>query len=331
MKRVAGWLACVLLCTGCATDPLPERDVTPPLPPALAAARDLRGPFRAAFCAREAACEDTLYRFGGEREAPRPPVADASRFRLLFVPGFLASCFPDIHSFGDVMVAARDEGFAVDFLDVEGRSGVAANARTLAQRIAALPADGRRYIIVGHSKGAVDALQMLVDEPAIAQRTVALIAVAGALQGSPLADRLDGLYGVTFGAFPFSACSKGEGTPVLDLQREARAAWWAVHGSALTVPVYSLVSVPEMTRLAPTLYTPFLALSRITRYNDGMLLASGQVAPAGALLGVMDADHLSIGIPRPTALPHVLWFSPVPFPRTAAILSAIDVVAAEAR
>lgn len=258
-------------------------------------------------------------------------MADATRFHLLFVPGFLASCFPEIHSFGDVIVAARSAGYAVDFLDVEGRSGVAANADALARRIAALPADDRRFIVVGHSKGAVDALQMLVDHPRIAQRTAALIAVAGALQGSPLADHLDGLYGVTFGAFPFSACSKGEGTPVLDLQRAARTAWWSAHGSGLTVPVYSLVSVPEMTRLAPTLYTSFLALSRISRYNDGMLLAEGQVAPGGALLGVVDADHLSIGIPRPETFPQVLWFSPVPFPRTAAILGAIDVVAAEAR
>jgi len=331
MMRRRAWLALALLCAGCATGPLPSRDETPPLPPELDAARDLRGPFRGAFCAREAACEDSLYRFAGEMTTPRPPAADPSRFHLLFVPGFLASCFPDIHSFGDVMDAARAAGFAVDFLDVEGRGGVAANARSLAQRIDALSDDGRRYLIVGHSKGAVDALQMLVDRPDIARRTTALIAVAGALQGSPLADRLDGLYGITFGAFPFSACGKGDGTPVLDLQRAARTEWWSAHGSALTVPVYSLVSVPEMTRLATTLYPTFLALSHLTRYNDGMLLASGQVAPNGALLGIVDADHLSIGIPRPDTFPHLLWFSPVPFPRTAAIMAAIDVVAADTK
>lgn len=331
MMRTRAWIALVLLCAGCATGPLPSRDETPPLPPGLDTARDLRGPFRAAFCARESACEESLYRFAGEVAAPRPPAADPSRFRLLFVPGFLASCFPDIHSFGDVMDAARAAGFAVDFLDVEGRGGVTANARSLAQRIDALPDDGRRYLIVGHSKGAVDSLQMLVDRPDIARRTTALIAVAGALQGSPLADRLDGLYGITFGVFPFSACSKGDGTPVLDLQRAARAEWWSAHESALTVPVYSLVSVPQMTRLATTLYPTFLALTHYTRYNDGMLLASGQVAPQGALLGVVDADHLSIGIPRPTTFPYVMWFSPVTFPRTAAIMAAIDVVAAEAR
>jgi len=97
------------------------------------------------------------------------------------------------------------------------------------------------------------------------------------------------------------------------------------------VPIYSLAAVPGMSRVAPTLYTAFLALSHLSRYNDGMLLARDMVAPAGALLGVVDADHLSIAIPRPAALPYALWFSPAPFPRAAVILAAIDVIAADAR
>ncbi|MFO1414137.1 MAG: hypothetical protein U1F10_09600 [Burkholderiales bacterium] len=331
MMRRGLVVAAALLCAACASDPLPSPDRAPRLPDELADARDLRGPFRAAFCAREANCDDALWRFAGEAPVPPPARADPARFHLLFVPGFLASCFPDIHTFGDVMQAAREQGYAVDYLEAAGRAGVAANARTLALAVAALPDDGRRLVFVAHSKGAVDVLQMLVDQPAIARRTTALVAVAGALQGSPLADRLDGLYGATFGAFPFRSCAKDDGTPVQDLQREARRRWWTEHGNRIGVPVYSLVSVPEATRLAPTLYPFFMTLTNYSRYNDGMLLAAGQVAPGGALLGVVDADHLSIGIPRPETFPQSLWFSPVPFPRTAAILAAIDVVAADAR
>jgi hypothetical protein len=146
-----GLAAAALLCAACATDPLPSRDVTPPLPTGLAGARDLRAPFRAAFCARESDCEASLYRFAGEAPAVRAPVADPARFRLLFVPGFLASCFPDIHTFGDVMTAARAQGFAVDYLDVEGRGGIAGNAQALAQKMAGLPDDGRHFILVAPS------------------------------------------------------------------------------------------------------------------------------------------------------------------------------------
>lgn len=333
MRGISALLLSVALLVGCASEPLPSASDAPPLPAALAAVRDLRGPFRAAFCGREAMpaaqCAETLYRFAGERESARPPPVDAARFRLLFVPGFLASCFPAIHTFGDVMRDAQAQGFAVDYLDAAGRSGVAANARELARQVDALPQDARRLVIVGHSKGAVDALQMLVDRPDIAQRTAALLSVAGALQGSPLADSLGGLYGITFGALPFTACTKGDGEPVVDLRPANRQMWWKAHGESLTVPIYALVSVPEMTRLATTLYTPFLMLAHDTRYNDGMLPAGAQVARPGALLGVVNADHLSVAIPRPDQLPYVLWFSPVPFPHTDAILAAIDVIAAD--
>jgi hypothetical protein len=334
-RRALAVGAVAAILAACATEPLPGDDAVPPLPVNLASVRDLRGLYRAALCQREAMgdaqCARTLYRFAGEPSAARPPAADASQFRLVFVPGFLASCFPGIHTFGDVMPAARAQGFAVDYVNVGGRSGVDHNAVELGHAIDQLPHDSRRLVIIGHSKGAVDVVALLAARPDIANRTAAVLSVAGAFMGSPLADHLDGLYRVTFGAVPFSACSKGPGDPVLDLQRAYRRAWWEQHGATVRVPVYSLVSVPEMTRLALPLYTPFLALLHLTRYNDGMLLARDEVVPSGALLGVVNADHLSIGIPRPDMLPYRLWFSPEPFPRTDVILAAIDVIAADAR
>jgi hypothetical protein len=323
----------VVALAGCASEPLPGPDLAPPMPEPLAAARDLRGAYRAALCQRDDmtgdACDRTLYRFAGEPTSPRPPTADAANYRLLLVPGFIASCFPEIRTFGDILPAAEAKGFAVDLLAAEGRNGVAANARLLGEQVDRLPADGRRLIFVGHSKGATDVLALLVERPDIASRTAAVLSLAGALHGSPLADRLDSLYRVTFGAFPFSACNRGEGDAVADMQRTARKTWWAQNGPRLAVPIYSLVTVPEFGRIAAPLYTPFLLLSGISRYNDGMLLARDQVAPGGALLGIVDSDHLSIAIPRPDVLPYMLWVSSAPFPRPQAVLAAIDVIAAD--
>ena len=95
----------------------------PPLPDGLADVRDLRAPFRAAFCARlqegTAACDESLRSFAGEGTAARPAPARPDDYRLLFVPGFLATCFPGIHSFADMIEAARGEGF----LDRYARGG----------------------------------------------------------------------------------------------------------------------------------------------------------------------------------------------------------------
>lgn len=330
--RVGACVLAALVAAGCASVP-PAGTGEAALPAGLAGAIDLRGPYRAALCSRadmsEAACGSALHRFAGERTSARPPAADPARFRLLFVPGFLASCFPAADSFADVVEAARAQGFAAQVLAAEGRNSVEANARLLAAQVDALPDDGRRIVFVGHSKGSVDALEVLVARPDVARRVAAVLAVGGALQGSPLADRLHGAYRATFGIFPFPACAWGEGDPVGDLTPERRRDWWARHGGALPVPVYSLVSVPGAERLSPALLASHAYLAAISPWNDGMLLAQDQVGVPGRLLGVVNADHLAVAIPFPGGLPWTFTMTAAPFPRPQVVLAAIDVIAAE--
>ena len=326
-------IAIALALGGCAMPILPSGDADVPLPAGIAPTTDLRGAYRAALCARPAmtgsACGQTLYRFAGEVAAAAPSAAVAARYRLLFIPGFLASCFTSIHTFADVVAAARNAGFAVDELSAGGRDAIAVNARRLAEQIARLPPDGRRLIVIAHSKGAADVLEMIVQRPDLAARIHAVVGVAGAFGGSPLADSLAPFYRATFGAFPFAACAAGEGDPMADLEPARRRAWWAAHGQAIRVPMYSLVTVPAPDRLSAMLLLPQALLAAHSRYNDGMLLAADQLAPNGRLLGVVNADHVSAAIPYPPGLPWVLWFTTAPFPRADVVLAAIDVVAAQ--
>jgi len=302
------------------------------LPDGLAYDRDLRGTFRAALCGRgdmpADACARALRKYGGEVRAPRPPAADPSRYRLLFAPGFLASCFPGVHTFGDVVEAARKQGYAADVLAVGGRNSIAANAQLIAQQIDRLPADNRRLVLVGHSKGALDLLTMLAARPDVAARTAGVLTIAGALQGTPLADALYSAYGVTLGAFPFSSCARGEGDPVADLSPQARREWWTEVGSKLRTPVYSLVTLPDLERLSPTLVASFAGLSRLSADNDGVLLVRDQVAPGVQLLGVVNADHLSAAIPYPGNT-YVFVASAMSFPRPQVVLAAVDVIASQ--
>ena len=303
-----------------------------PLPPGLTSEHDLRGMYRAALCGRPdmpaADCTQALRTFDGEAPAPRPPAAPAARYRLVFVPGFMASCFPGIHSFGDVVDAARRVGYAVDVVDVGGRNGIAANARFLAEYVERLPEDGRRLILIAHSKGADDSLQMLATRPDLAARVDALLTVSGALQGSPLAEDLHFMYGMTFGVLPFESCDRGEGDAVADLQPEARRGWWQRTGPSLRTPIYSIVSLPAFDRLSPSLVLPYLMLSHVAPDNDGMLPAQSQLVPSARLLGVVNADHLKVAIPHPGVM-WLLAFSPAYFPRPQVVLAAVDVIAAQ--
>ena len=87
-----------------------------------------------------------------------------------------------------------EEGFAVDYFRVPGRGGTIENAKQLADHFAALDGDPRPIILFAHSKGLPDTLEFVVRYPAAAQRIAAIVSVAGAMNGSPLADDLASAY-----------------------------------------------------------------------------------------------------------------------------------------
>jgi len=60
-----------------------------------------------------------------------------------------------------------------------------------------------------------------------------------------------------------------------------------------------------------------------------MLLMPDQVASSVRLLGIVNADHLTVGIPPPEHLPWSLFFTATPFPRPQVVLAAVDVIAME--
>lgn len=315
-----------LLCAGCAH----ADDAS--VAASIKGARDLRGAYRAALCSRQDmagdACAAALRTYPGEVPAPRPEPAVASRYRLLFVPGFLASCFPRVRTFADVVEAARSAGFAAEIVPAAGRNGIDANARIVAAAVERVPDDGKRLVLIGHSKGANDILQMLATRPDLAPRVSAVLTIAGALQGSAVADDLHFLYPYTFGAIPFPACETGDGDAVLDLQTAMRGQWWKASASKVSTPLYSIVAVPALDRLSPGVVPTFALLSRFTTDNDGLLRAADQVAPASRVLGVVNADHLGVAIPHPGWL-WVLVFNATPFPRSQMVLAAIDVIASD--
>jgi pimeloyl-ACP methyl ester carboxylesterase len=255
---------------------------------------------------------------------------DTARYRLLFVPGFLASCFPGIASFADVIDEARREGFDAKLLEVGGRNSIAANAELVAQQIAAQPDDGRRIVLVGHSKGAIDALEALVLRPDLASRVVAVVGIAGAFQGSPLAERLRVLYDVAIASNPLLSCAAAQGDALDDMRPSTRRKWWERHGARLRVPVYALVAVPNPDRVSPLLALLHSQLGSASPWNDGQLIALDQIPPGGSLLGFVNADHLTAGVPRPSRLPWSAIWAPVDYPRADVILAAVDVAVADA-
>jgi hypothetical protein len=322
----------------CASGPIaPYADKVPPTVLATigdAGVRDLRGSFRAATCSRLPAnappCEDVLLRMPGEGAvtAPAPATNLPQRYRIAFVPGFLSECFDRYaRPFADAQRALVEEGFVVDYFRVPGRGTTVENAKQLGDHFAALDGDPRPIILFAHSKGLPDTLEFVVRYPAAARRIAAIVSVAGAMNGSPLADDLASAYLELASGFPLPGCAAGDGAEIRDLRRDVRLEWWRQNRHAVIVPVFALVATPRPDRVSPATRLTYDRLARQDPRNDGKLLAQDQIVPGGYLLGYANADHWAVAIPLGEAMPSWSMLYRDNVPRAALARGAIDVVA----
>jgi hypothetical protein len=334
-------LLLALLLSACAAKPLrPEAERLAPFvtaPVAAAGVRDLRPAFRSALCAELASdaahpCEKVLTRMGGEAPGdgrPFPSAADVARkYRIAFVPGFFAECLEDdARPFAAAAVELRSRGFEVVYLPVTGRGSVATNAELLAQEIAALPDDPRPLLVFAYSKGLPDVLDFAVRHPEASRRIAAVVGMAGAVNGSPLADRYEDLWRATMMSLSIGKCSAGSGEGVHDLRRDVRMAWWAAHRAEVHLPVYSLVALPDRDRVSPSLTAAHVQLEDVDARNDGQVIWTDAVAAPGALLGYVNADHWAMAMKLSQAFPALASQFVDDVPRGALLQAAIFVVA----
>lgn len=332
-------LVLALLAAGCASVPT-DQDLETAAPLVTttierAGVRDLRGAYRGALCAAlegraGQTCENVLRRVGTEPPVPVPaPITLAEigrRYRVGIVPGLLAECLPPkSRPFAEAAARLRDQGVDVIEFTVGGRTNVEQNAGRLAQQLEAVPA-GPPLIVVAYSKGLPDTLQMAVAQPELQARIAAVISVAGAAQGSVLASPYGALYRASVTRLPLKHCEAGDGSELRDLDRNARAVWWQRYGSRVTLPIYSIVALPDDQRLSPILKGTFADVAEVDARNDGQLIWSDAVVAPGALLGYVNADHWGIAMALSRAFPALAAEFRDNVPRTEMLAAAIQVV-----
>lgn len=310
-------IAASVALAACATEPLVSYSTdTPPLilvPASEAAVLDKRARFREIFCAVLQArgstlpdyrpCEDALTRVGTETPgAGRPVDLGPSRRHLIavVVPGIGYDCFEAwLNAPGTVTSHVRQSGYDGMMLDVSGLSSSAHNARQIRDAIMAmtLPEGEARLVLIGYSKGAPDILEAMVAYPEIRQRVAAVVSVAGAVGGSPLANDAEQYQADLLQHFPGATCSPGDGGGVQSLRPATRRAWLAKHPLPQEVRYYSLVTFPKPERISSILKRSYDKLSRIDARNDSQMIFYDQIVPGSTLMGYVNADHWALAVP----------------------------------
>jgi hypothetical protein len=336
----------VALLAGCAWGPTLEYSLDVPaqalILPGAPPIQDGRARFREIFCkllAREPGpgarpCEELLHRLSDEPDAVRParPLpAHAPGVTLIFVPGLLGGCAHGLTPpFESTVRRLRSLGHDARLLPASASSSRRAQAERLAQEIAA--SQGERLVLIGHAKGAVDILELLAASPSAASRVQAVLSVAGAINGSPLAEEAERVASLSPRGED-TECSAREREALAELRRVRRFRWLSAHPLPEPPRYFSLVAFAAPSDISLPLRPLAARLKELDPRNDGLLLFFDQVIPGAVLLGYANADHWTI------AADHAEWGralapdrrEPQAFPRDvlleAAVLNILEALA----
>jgi len=310
-------LLLALLLIGCAPR-APELRIgaAPPsilLPTARSTVTDGRARYREIYCAVRAERGTTLpfdrpcdtgaalRQLPGEGAPTGRPVAlgrSTAGYTVVFVPGLLAECLASQSTvFGDARANLEAQGYRTAYIQTRGRQSSEINAGIIQDAIRAMPADAR-IILVTHSKGTVDSLVALSEYPDLADKVVALVSVAGAVNGSPLADMVPNWVAELAESMQLPQCPQGHGVEAADsLRRAERLSWLSTHSWPASVHTYSLVAVAGPEAVSAVLRPFYRMLAGTDPANDGLVIASDAIVPGSTLLGYANADHLAVAMP----------------------------------
>lgn len=310
---------------------------------------DDRPQFRAQFCrmlrqshaASPDDCDVLLWRLPDEKAATDDvarSVANAGagnaentgRARVLIFAGAFGDCFPPWSTpFAGATALSESAGFDIEIVSLSGRSSSERNASAVRDSILGVPAsDAEPLILIGYSKGAADILAALVRYPRAAARVAAVISIAGAINGSPLASHYRRLYNLLLRWRTIGSCAPGDGRVLDSLERTARLSWLSRNPLPRNVRYYSVVTFTFPPRIARILAHTQRILSRVSPRNDGQLLAEDQLIPGSALLGFVNADHWGVALRMEDRFPFLVH-RPVgkhAFPRSVLLEAALRFV-----
>jgi len=278
-------------------------------------------------------CEDFLLRLSDEsplEKNPEPLAFSGTRYRILIVPGLFNECFADIAlPFEASIEHLRDRGYKIDQLVVSGRSSSDQNAVHIAEVIGNLKLESdEALVLVGHSKGALDILHFLINYPELARQVVAVVSVAGAINGSPLAEKYGSIYTNLAKKIPLSLCDPGDGGAIDSLRYSTNLSWLDANPLPDSVAFFSLVAFTKRENINLLLRNWYDTLAVFSIRNDGLLLSADQIIPGSILLGYANVDHWSVALPLEKSLISDTVQMPERFPREI-LLRAVLVYVAE--
>jgi len=221
----------------------------------------------------------------------------SSNYRVLIIPGFMSSCFPDSPAFmeGQEVLKTKHK-LTVELLAVPNDSSEE-NAKMIGDYLRENgPKDKKKYILVGYSKGTPD-IQVALAKQNINQYVAAFISVAGASGGSVVADTLpDQADRFIRSYFKMANCKGDLTTGFKSLKRSERQAFLGAYPNS-PVPTYSIIAYSDRSSTSKALAQTWDILAAYDKRQDGQLTQSDSIVPNSMYLGAARGDHFAVALP----------------------------------
>lgn len=218
---------------------------------------------------------------------------------VAIVPGLLGDCLrTTLGPFDFARQHLQRHGYRASIIWVNGRAGCDHNAGQIHDMTAGSEfADRGRLLLIGYSKGIADILQALVSYPALRERTAAVVSLAGAVGGSPLADRAPELLIRGMSRLMLPGCPPGDGQSLLSLRRSVRRGWLRQHDLPAGIRYFSVAAIPAAANISRLLRLSYHQLGRESYRNDSQVIYYDALIPDSELLGYLNADHWAVTLP----------------------------------
>jgi triacylglycerol lipase len=225
-----------------------------------------------------------------------PPEAKDCVF--LAVGGLLSQYAPKELYFDDNLDALADAGLQTGRVPVDTDMGVEHNAAIVRQAVLDAAKDGKKVVLIGHSKGGLDSAAALAMYPELKEHVRALVTIQSPYGGSPMAqDLLDNPL-VRYGLGGAVEALGGSIQAGEDLTYNSRQKFLAKYPMPEGIPTVSMAS----DSFKPT--SPLFAFQEYMqqRYgvkSDGLVVAQDAFIPGSKAVTVHGMDHLESTITNP--------------------------------
>jgi hypothetical protein len=259
-----------------------------------------------------------------------------TRYMVVAVGGIFSDCLNDVvTTLSDALEHLRTLHFTTDYWRTCADCTTAENGAKLLEHLRGLP-NATKVIAVGHSKGAVDLIDAVSQDPSIGDVLKAVITINSPVSGSRLADIVpQALDDLTKKVGKIGGCSLGSGKGLDSLARRERQLFW-VKNPTLTsrTRFLSLVSVSDRDHTSPVFHVLWDPMSRYSRDQDSQVIAEEAIVPGGRYLGRLVADHWAAAFPIElvqSPIVDTLFKGQNHFPRGAMLEAAVRVAIEELR